>query len=142
MSRSYVPKALRDQIGRDARRRCGYCLTSARITGTPMEIDHLVPESLGGLTVRDNLWLACSMCNDHKGNRIAARDPESGEVVRLYDPRRERWAAHFAWSADGALVLGKTACGRATVAAIRLNRAEIVEARRGWVGAGWHPPAT
>ena len=75
MSRSYVAKALREQVAREARYRCGYCLTSARVTGTRMEIDHIIPESLGGLTVEENLWLACSMCNDHKGNRIAAPDP-------------------------------------------------------------------
>lgn len=86
MSRSYVGKALREQIAREARHRCGYCLTSARITGAPLEIDHLIPESLGGPTERENLWLACSMCNDHKGNRIAAPDPHTGEVVRLFDP--------------------------------------------------------
>ena len=66
MSRSYIQKALREQITLDARNRCGYCLTSARITGSPMEIDHIVPESLGGSTERENLWLSCSLCNDHK----------------------------------------------------------------------------
>jgi len=99
-SRSYVAKALREQIARDARHRCGYCLTSARITGTPMEVNHIVPESLGGPTVRENLWLACSMCNDHKDNRIAAPDPLTGEVVRLFDPRRQVWPDHFGWSTE------------------------------------------
>ena len=51
MSRSHIGRALREQVTRDARRRCGYCLTSARITGTPMEVDHIIPESLGGLAV-------------------------------------------------------------------------------------------
>jgi hypothetical protein len=105
-----------------------------------MEIDHIIPESLGGPTSRDNLWLACSMCNDHKGNRIAATDPISGEVVRLFDPRRQSWADHFEWNSSGDTILGKTAIGRATVVAVRLNRAEIVEARRSWAIAGWHPP--
>jgi HNH endonuclease len=129
MSRSYIARSLREQIAGEARHRCGYCLTAARITGTPMEIDHIVPESLGGPTVRENLWLACSMCNDHKGNRIAAPDPSTGEIVRLFDPRRQ-----------GDQILGKTPTGRATIAVVRLNRAELVEARRGWILAGWHPP--
>jgi len=87
MSRSYVPKVLREQIAAEARHRCGYCLTSTSIMGTPMEIDHIIPASLGGPTVKENLWLACSMCNDHKGNRIAASDPHTGEIVRIFDPR-------------------------------------------------------
>jgi len=141
MSRSYIAKALREQVTAHARHRCGYCRTSARVTGTPMEMDHIIPESLGGLTISENLWLACSMCNDHKGNRIAAPDPISEEVVRLFDPRRQVWTDHFEWNAAGDVIVGKTPIGRATVNAIRLNRAEIVEARRGWVIAGWHPPA-
>ncbi|WP_437902161.1 HNH endonuclease signature motif containing protein [Sorangium sp. So ce327] len=50
MSRSYIGRALREQVAGEARHRCGYCLTSARIIGTPMEIDHIIPESLGGST--------------------------------------------------------------------------------------------
>jgi hypothetical protein len=107
MSRSYIRSALRRQINTDARHRCGYFLTSAKITGTPLEIDHLVPESLGGPTARENLWLACSMCNDHKGNRIAAPDPTTGEIVRLFDPRRQFWLDHFDWNHEGDMVIGK-----------------------------------
>lgn len=140
MSRSHVSKALRKRIAVDARHRCGYCLTSSSITGMPMEIDHIIPESLGGPTVRENLWLACSMCNDHKGNRIAASDPHTGEIARIFDPRRQAWSDHFTWNAEGDQIIGKTPIGRATTAVVRLNRAELVEARRGWVLVGWHPP--
>jgi hypothetical protein len=140
MSLSYIAKGLREQVTVEARRRCGYCLTSSRIIGAPMEIDHIIPESLGGPTVRENLWLACSMCNDHKGNRIAAPDPLTDAVVRLFDPRRQVWNEHFGWSPEGDMVIGKTTTGRATVVALRLNRVELVEARRAWVIVGWHPP--
>lgn len=112
MSRSYISRSLREQVGKDARYRCGYCLTSARITGTAMEVDHIIPESLGGLTVRENLWLACSMCNDHKGNRIAAPDP----------PSPERW------------------CGSLT-RADRSGRIISVGARRGTSSSGRRQPA-
>ncbi|WP_437331407.1 HNH endonuclease [Sorangium sp. So ce394] len=140
MSRSYISKALREQVAREARHRCGFCLTSSSIIGSPMEIDHIIPASLGGLTERENLWLACSLCNEHKGNRIAASDPHTGETVRIFDPRRQAWPDHLSWSAAGDQIIGKTPTGRATVVAVRLNRAELVEARRGWVIAGWHPP--
>jgi hypothetical protein len=33
-------------------------------------IDHIIPEALGGLTEEDNRWLACSLCNNHKGVRL------------------------------------------------------------------------
>lgn len=105
-----------------------------------MEMDHVFPESLGGITVRENLWLACSLCNDCKANRIAAPDPDTGGIVRLFNPRRQVWTDHFRWTANGERIIGLTPTGRATVAALRLNRAELVVARRNWVIAGWHPP--
>jgi hypothetical protein len=37
MSRSYVPKVLREKVAAQARHRCGYCLTAEAIVGTPME---------------------------------------------------------------------------------------------------------
>jgi hypothetical protein len=141
MSRAHIPRELRQRIHLEARRRCGYCLTAEAIVGTPMELDHLLPESLGGATEEDNLWLACSLCNDCRGARIAALDPDSGEVVRLFDPRRQVWTEHFRWTAEGDRIVGLTPTGRATVAALNINRPSLVHARRLWVSVGWHPPS-
>ena len=108
--------------------------------GTPMEIDHLLPEASGGRTEENNLWLACSLCNDHKADRIAALDPATGERVRLFDPRHQVWAEHFRWTDAGDRIIGLTPTGRTTVAALRLNRPTLVKARQLWTVAGWHPP--
>src|SRR5208283_4928348 len=107
MSRSRIPKALRAKVAAQARYRCGYCLTAESIVGTSMELDHLIPEALGGLTGEDNLWLACSLCNDSKGCRIAAEDPSTGEVVRLFNPRHKDWHEHFSWSESGSVITGR-----------------------------------
>lgn len=61
MSTAYIPKALRQRINIQARHRCGYCLTQEKIVGTPMEIEHIIPEALGGITEEANLWAACSL---------------------------------------------------------------------------------
>ena len=140
MSKSYIPKALRERIGEQAGHRCGYCLTQEAIVGTPMEIDHLIPESLGGLTEEANLWAVCSLCNGHKADRIASLDPQTGEWVRFFDPRRQAWNQHFAWGVEGEQIIGLTPTGRATVTALQLNRPSLVIARRAWVSVGWHPP--
>lgn len=141
MSQTYIPVRLRELVSRQARYRCGYCLTAEWITGSPMEFDHLIPESLGGPTDEENLWLACSQCNDRKSNRIEGTDPVTGSLVRLFNPRRDRWEDHFQWSGNGELIIGLNETGRATVVALDLNRPVIVMARRLWVSAGWHPPA-
>jgi len=140
MSRTRIPKALRERVSAQARRRCGYCPTSEAIVGVPMELDHIIPEVLWGLTEEDNLWLACPLCNGHKADRIAAPDSATGETVRLFDPRRQVWAEHFRWVAAGEQIEGQTPTGRATVAALAMNRSSLVHARRAWMSVGWHPP--
>ena len=127
---SYVPVRLQQQVREDAGQRCGYCLSSEAITGIPLEIEPLLPESSGGLTTRGNLWLACHRCNKFKGNRVEVPDPVTRVMVPLFNPRRQIWHEHFRWSADGTRVLGLTPSGRATVEALQINNAYAVEARR------------
>ncbi len=140
MSRAYIPTALCEAVARSARHRCGYCLTEEVVIGAAMEIEHIIPEALGGRTEEENLWLACSLCNQHKGIRVAGRDPVTDESVPLFNPRRQIWAEHFAWTADGMRILGLTPIARATVIGLNLNRPALVRSRRVWVRAGWHPP--
>lgn len=140
MSRVYIPKALREQVAAQAKYRCGYCLTQENVVGTLMEFEHLIPLALGGETVLENLWLACSQCNDTKNDRITALDPLTGETVNLYNPRQQRWIEHFQWTAEGDFIVGITSVGRATISALNLNRLPLIKARLRWVEVGWHPP--
>ena len=142
MSKAYIGRRLRDQVLADAGGRCGYCRSSEEVTGAPLEIEHLVPEALGGPTRRDNLWAACRQCNALKGDRTESIDPETQALAPLYNPRRQRWDEHFAWQEGGAIIVGLTPTGRATAVALDLNRLLLVRARRLWVQAGWHPPVT
>ena len=140
MTSARIPRSLREQIAAEGGHRCGYCLTSQDHTAMPMELEHIIPRAAGGPTERDNLWLACPLCNGHKATQTHGVDPDSCERVPLFDPRRQIWRQHFTWSADGTLIVGLTACGRATVVALRLNNEYLVKAPRRWVMAGWHPP--
>jgi hypothetical protein len=106
-----------------------------------LEIEHIVPVAGGGTDDESNLWLACHTCNLYKGAKTHGLDPLTGRRARLFNPRRQRWARHFLWSADGAQIIGRTACGRATAVALHLNNLIAVTVRRNWVAAGWHPPA-
>jgi 5-methylcytosine-specific restriction endonuclease McrA len=94
VSTTYVSKALRCLVSAQAKQRCGYCLSPQRITGTPMEIEHSVPERAGGLTIEANLWLACKLCNDHKSDRLDASDPLTDQIVALFNPRTQQWTEH------------------------------------------------
>jgi hypothetical protein len=105
-----------------------------------MEVDHVVPEAAGGPTEAGNLCLTCVGCNGFKLAFQSGTDPETGTQARLFNPRVDRWAEHFRWSDEGTRVLGLTPVGRVTVARLQINRPRMVEARRLWVQAGWHPP--
>jgi 5-methylcytosine-specific restriction endonuclease McrA len=130
---------LRRQIIERAGGRCEYCQTPQAIV-VEMELDHVIPQSAGGTTDLDNLCLACVGCNGFKLAFQEAEDPETEQLAPLFNPRRQRWADHFAWSDDNTQIIGLTPTGRATVMRLRLNRERLVQARRLWVQIGWHPP--
>ena len=140
MSKTYIPKALRRKVYAQGRARCGYCLTQEDNTGAELDVDHIIPEAAGGETKEANLWLACTKCNEYKGDQFEAPDPQSGEIVPLFNPRTQEWSAHFAWTPEKDIIVGQTTIGRATVVALKLNRDSLVRARRRWVTVGWHPP--
>lgn len=141
MPSPHIPRALRARVAAQGRHRCGYCLTQETVVGVPMEIDHIVPTSLDGPTIEENLWLACSSCNEYKGAQVTGRDPETESIANLFNPREQSWSEHFVWTRRGDRVVGMTPTGRATIAILRLNRPLLVQARRRWVTAGWHPPS-
>ena len=140
MSATSISEQRRLRIRTEAGNRCGYCLTHQDYVPWTLEIEHIVPLAAGGSNDDSNLWLACHACNLFKGAKTRSRDPLSARIVALFNPRRQRWSRHFQWSDDGALILGRTACGRATVIALNLNNLIAVRVRRHWVAAGWHPP--
>lgn len=141
MPRTPIAAATAQRIRRDAQNRCGYCLSPQHLVMARLEIEHIVPRAKGGSDDESNLWLACPLCNRHKSDKIHAPDPESGALTPLFNPRTQNWFEHFCWSEDGLHIIGLTATGRATVAALRLgDDPDAVLVRGFWVVAGWHPP--
>lgn len=138
---SRISNELRTKIIRDARNRCGYCQSRQLLIPIPFEIEHIIPEAKGGLTQENNLWLACRVCNSFKHARTHAIDPMTEVETKIFNPREQEWHEHFEFDRHGTQILGLTACGRATVIALRLNSELWNAARRLWVDVGWFPPA-
>ncbi len=123
-----IKRSVRDR----ARHRCEYCgLPQAAQPYVTFHIEHVLPRKHGGSDDPSNLALACERCNAFKGTDLSGIDPDTGQVERLFDPRTQVWADHF--ELRGALILGRTSTGRATVAVLRMNedrrvllRAEIL----------------
>jgi hypothetical protein len=49
----------------------------------------------------------------------------------------DNWDEHFTW--DGLILLGKSATGRATIEALKMNRSVIIQIRREESFFGRHP---
>lgn len=136
----YVPADLRRRVRDRFANCCAYCGTAERLTVAIFEIEHVLPRSAGGETVFGNLCLACPTCNRYKADRTGAIDPDTQVDVPLFSPHLDAWADHFAWNDDAIEITGLTPTGRATIAALRMNRPQLIRVRRMWVAMGDHPP--
>ena len=135
-----IARNQRRQIAEEAKYRCGYCQTQEVVSGIPLTVEHITPKAKGGSDDNANLWLSCRLCNEKKGTLIEAMNPETGDLVSLFNPRTQMWANHFTWSEDGMRIIPKTVVGRTTIDVLSLNDELRVCARAIWVKAGYHPP--
>jgi hypothetical protein len=103
-----------------------------------LHVEHVIAKQHGGGDDPDNLALACHHDNEHKGPNLSGIDPETGKVVRLFNPRRQSWSRHFRF--DGPMIVGRTQSGRATVAVLALNARDRVALRAELIADGVFPP--
>lgn len=75
---AYISEELRRLVAERAGHRCESCHSAELVTGGPLHVDHVRPETLGGAAEAGNLAYACARCNLHKGQRVRFQDPVSG----------------------------------------------------------------
>ena len=137
-----IPDSLRRRVRRRAKNRCEYCHYPQAASYAAFHCDHLTPESLGGPTTFHNLLWACPTCNGSKQGHTQGLDPLTKRLVPLFDPRKQKWDDHFAWTPDGLRIRGKTPVGRATVRALRMNRRGVTLIRALLLRFDMHPGFT
>jgi hypothetical protein len=142
MARASISAVIERRVRAAASNRCGYRLSPQHLVMARLEIEPIIPLAKGGSNAEANLWVACPICNRYKSDKTTAMDPETSATVPLFNPRTQMWSDHFRWSDDGLRIIGRSAVGRATVAALHLSDdPDVLEVRSYWVLAGWHPPA-
>lgn len=120
--------ALRSQVRQRAGNCCEYC--RIRQEDDPFysfHTEHILPRQHGGTDDPANLALACYHCNRHKGPNLAALDPQTGQMTRLFNPRADVWHEHF--QIAGAAVTGRTPIGRAPARLLKMNVASRLDLR-------------
>jgi hypothetical protein len=132
-----ISSTLRNLVIRRADNRCEYCKLSQMGQEATFHIDHVIPVAADGPTEADNLALACVSCSLHKAAKQVVQDPLTTETVKIFNPRKQPWESHFRW--EDVQIVGLTAQGRATIAALRMNRPIILAIRQEEAILGRHP---
>jgi hypothetical protein len=118
-------------VARRAGHRCEYCHAPEVAFNFAFEVEHVLPRRAGGADEEGNLALGCRSCNLFKSDDTTGNDPVTGENVRLFHPRVDRWEEHFLVAVDSTIT-GLTAVGRATVDCLHMNSPRQLYAREKW----------
>jgi hypothetical protein len=130
-----IPLRVRELVRQRAERRCEYChFHEEDLPLWPFHLDHVIAEQHSGNDDPSNLAWACQRCNLCKGTNLSAVDPDSSAIVRLFNPRTDKWEEHFTLS--GNYIMGVTPAGRATVWLLQMNSPERGELRAELIALG------
>jgi len=112
--------AARRQLVRErAANLCEYCRLPQGSYDLTFHVEHIVAQQHQPNDTLSNLALACDQCNLHKGTKLVTIEQESGQQVRLFNPRTDVWDENF--SLVGAEIVGLTAIGRGTARLLQMN---------------------
>jgi hypothetical protein len=132
-----ISEAVRRLVADRADRLCEYCLVHEEDVYHGCEVDHILAEKHGGMTVPQNLAYACFHCNRHKGTDVGSVSPRTGALVRFFNPRSDRWGEHFCWNQGRIDPL--TEIGEVTARLLQFNHPERVAFRQLLKEAGRYP---
>jgi 5-methylcytosine-specific restriction endonuclease McrA len=82
-----IDKNIRQFIRERAKYLCEYCHSPEEASAALFEIDHILPQSLGGSDAPANLALAYQRCNGYRYNFTTGIDPKNQEELPLFNPR-------------------------------------------------------
>jgi len=124
--RTAISRELRRQIALRSDDLCEYCLIAESDTFLGCHVDHIISVKHGGPTTIDNLAYACVVCNRQKGSDLGSIDWKTQTLVRFFNPRADRWSAHF--YLQGAKIAALTPIGEVTARILGFNSdSQVIE---------------
>ncbi len=139
MSATYISADLRKLVIERADGLCEYCLIAEEDSFFGCGFDHVISEKHGGGTDAANLAYACYFCNEGKGSDVGSIDWRTHRFSRFFNPRRDRWWAHFLVS--GNVIEGRTFIGRVTAKILGFNHPKRLLERQTLQAIGRYPSA-
>ena len=134
---NYISPEIRQAVAVRANFICEYCLIAEDDAYFKFQVEHIISRKHGGSSELENLALACVFCNRYKGSDIASITPETGELVRLYNPRTMRWSEHF--RLNGVVIESLTEIGEATLRILQMNHEDQILERQVLYQRGRYP---
>jgi hypothetical protein len=129
--------SVRRFVERRARGCCEYCQVSQIDRAYPYHIEHIIARQHDGSDAVSNLCYACRECNAAKGPNLAGY--WRGQIVPLFNPRRQRWNRHFRWK--GPRLVGRTLVGKITIKVLDMNNPDRLALRAFLIAQDRFPPA-
>src|SRR5262249_25091122 len=124
-----MPSSLCQLVRERAGFRCEYChLPDFAAPASTFHVEHVVAKQHGGTDDPANRAWSCHRCNLSKGPNLSGKDPPTDKILRFFGPRRQSWKRHFEWY--GAILVGRTQIGRATIAVLDINDPQRLELRQ------------
>lgn len=94
-----MERSVRLFVWRRAGNACEYCrMPQAATPLVPFHVEHIIAKQHGGTDDPNGLAIACDRCNAYKGTNLTSIDPNSGNIVLLFNPRGDVWEEHFAFN--------------------------------------------
>jgi len=124
-----MPPTLRQVVTQRAGGCCEYCHYPQSVMSGVLHLDHIIPPKFGGTNTADNCALSCQQCNSKKSDKINGIDPATGQIERLFNPRRDNWNEHFYLDPNTGVITGLTLIGRVTIKELGINEPEQIATR-------------
>ncbi len=134
---TYISEKKLEFVAQRAEFRCEYCLIHEEDTFFGCEIDHIISKKHGVSNELENLAYTCLFCNRHKGTDVGSIHPTTGELIRLFNPRKDYWNKHF--QLKGVTIESLTDIGEITVRLFALNNQERLLERDALISIGAYP---
>ena len=127
MSR-YVSEEKRKTVIARAKNSCEYCRLHQSDAFQKHQIEHIIALKHGGSSDLDNLALACTDCNFHKGTDLSTILLPDKELIRLFNPREDVWEEHFYIEECVFYPVSKIA--EATIKVLKMNDIDLIIFRK------------